>query len=215
MTAVELGLVEVATSKKGSLPVGWRQDRFGDRIVATPPWSQRPPTILPEFWSMVRRGARRELRTAWATEDPVAFAAQERRRLAYIELKEAKEVPACVAATLRPDLANNAEETFVMSSSGSRGEDAAIAVENDVVGDFADILAEPHEGGGTANEMLHKSKVKMLSGHFDLIVLEVCERYSRLGGHVPTRALCIRISRDLLPAYSTKQALHEIIDFAA
>ena len=55
----------------------------------------------------------------------------------------------------------------------------------------------------------------MLSGHFDLIVLEVCERYSRLGGRVPTRALCIRISRDLLPAHCTKQTLHEIIDFAA
>lgn len=70
-----------------SCPKGWRQDKSLDRVVAVPPWSMRPPAILPEQWVLYGKKARAEIRAEWRTEDPDGFAQQEERRRRYAELR--------------------------------------------------------------------------------------------------------------------------------
>ena len=41
---------EVVVPEGGAPPVGWRIDKFGHRLVSTPPWSRRPHTCWPEQW---------------------------------------------------------------------------------------------------------------------------------------------------------------------
>ena len=70
---------------------------------------------------------------------------------------------------------------------------------------------------GTAKQLVHNTKLKLLSGNFDVLVIEMCcERESEIGCNVPVRALSLRITKDLdLTSKKTKAALHTIIDFAA
>ena len=73
-------------------PTGWRVDRFPQgpgrtRLVSTPPWSLRPPTCEPELWLVIGKPAQRAMRAKWQTDDPDAFAAQEKRRSSWRRAK--------------------------------------------------------------------------------------------------------------------------------
>ena len=62
-------------------PASWRIDTFREgprdhprlRHVSVPPWSLRPPSVLPEEWLRIGRPAQRALRDAWAEQDPTAY----------------------------------------------------------------------------------------------------------------------------------------------
>ena len=70
-------------------PKGWRTDRFGYRMVSTPPWSLRPPKIEPEVWLIFNKKQKEQLRQEWAQESPEEFQRQEERRKIYQSLKRA------------------------------------------------------------------------------------------------------------------------------
>eukprot|EP00971_Amphidinium_carterae_P026469 522097-Amphidinium_carterae.1 len=46
---------------KSMVEKGWRLDRFGDRLVKTPPNSTRPPFLTPEDWRSIPLAARRAI----------------------------------------------------------------------------------------------------------------------------------------------------------
>ena len=92
---------EIAIVEGGRAPAGWRMDRFTNgervRVVSTPPWSRRPPTIEPEVWVGVGRAAQKELRRRWQEADPEGFQKQEDRRAVWLRARRAGAVPAAVA----------------------------------------------------------------------------------------------------------------------
>ena len=82
---------------------------------------------------------------------------------------------------------------------------------------IADCCTERLVESGKAHELVYDAKTKILSGHFDVLVIELCcERDSEIGDKVPSRALRLRVTKDLdLAARKTRKDLHEIITFAA
>ena len=66
-------------------------------------------------------------------------------------------------------------------------------------------------------ELLRDAKTKMLSGKFDLMIIEVqIGMRSKFGGRLPDRALLLRTNSSLdFAARETKKALHALVDFAA
>jgi hypothetical protein len=85
------------------VPSGWRIDKFNCpvRQVSVPPWSRRPPSILPETWILTPRKEQSELRAKWQKEDPKGYDTQDARRQAHLKSKQARRV--CSAVSLQTD----------------------------------------------------------------------------------------------------------------
>ena len=71
---LELGDAELVVEGDRA-PKGWRIDRFGTRTVSVPPWSRRPPKVLPEAWLTFSKNYQNELREELRKEDPEGFEA--------------------------------------------------------------------------------------------------------------------------------------------
>ena len=101
---------EVVMVSGGRAPAGWRIDRFDKpngtvRLVATPPWSRRVPSIEPEDCVSHSKVVRRLLREAWKSNNPEEFDAKERRRAAWLRTKaERRGVPPVAVARALPGL---------------------------------------------------------------------------------------------------------------
>ena len=80
---------DVVVPEGGAPPVGWRIDKFGQRLVSVPPWSRRPPTCWPEAWVGSPKRIKDELRAIWKKDFPEECAKQNERRLLWLEAKEA------------------------------------------------------------------------------------------------------------------------------
>ena len=83
-------------------PKGWRVDVFGCRTVHVPPWSRRPPTVMPEPWVYMTKKVQNEHIERWRTSDPAAFDKQKRRHQKYKERKRSGRVPGVVGFALSP-----------------------------------------------------------------------------------------------------------------
>ena len=70
--------------------------------------------------------------------------------------------------------------------------------------------------GGDAAELLRDAMVKLASGEFDILLIELCcEPDSELAFAAPPRGLALRITKDAdLTNKATKRTLHSIIRFA-
>ena len=67
-------------------------------MVSVPPWSRRPPTVLPEARLTFTKKVQNDFRQEWREKDPEGFAAQEARMLAYQHAKRRRGEPAAGAA---------------------------------------------------------------------------------------------------------------------
>ena len=71
--------------------------------------------------------------------------------------------------------------------------------------------------GGTSVELLHDAKVKLLTGTFDVLMIELCcEPDSALSKATPSRAIALRITKGSdLVRKETKSMLHALIRCAS
>ena len=176
---------------------GWRVDRFGSKVVSTPPFSMRPPDCEPETWVSVGQKVKQHFRDEWKRRAPHEFQKQEERRKVYLDLKRAGKAGStlvvlpiqsesgdacktCDAATkvMGPDednLAHRGSLSYMDSStsplSGGDSPSRTSSTESER------NLVE----GGTTSELLRNAKIKMSSGNFAAILVELCcERGSAL-----------------------------------
>ena len=79
--------------------------------------------------------------------------------------------------------------------------------------DFAGTLVE----GGSSVELLHDAKIKLLTGTFDVLMIELCcEVDSALSKATPSRAIALRVTKgNDLAKKETKSMLHALIRCAA
>ena len=186
LSAAELGLLEVSDSTRG-VPRGWRQDIFGDRVVNVPPWTTRPPDVFPELWTMMSQRKRQEVRADELRDDPDAYSAQEARRGSYLELKRTREVPVCMTHRLTRQGTSTNQAEKLNRSDGSGGDRRLWERSSDD--------AEIMYGTGVVIDLLREAKTKMLSGHFDLVMLEIKndEKFF-MSQDVPSRALHVNVA---------------------
>lgn len=186
LSAAELGLLEVADSTRG-VPRGWRQDTFGDRVVNVLPWSTRPPDVFPALWTMMSQRKRQEVRADWWKDDPDAYRAEDARRRSYHELKRTREVPVCVTHRLTRQSTSTNHAKKLNRSDGSGGDRRLWERSSD---DGETVL-----GTGVVIDLLREAKTKTLSGHFDLVMLEIKndEKFF-MSQDVPSRALHVNVA---------------------
>ena len=218
-------------------PRGWRIDTFGSRSVSVPPWSRRPPDILPEDWMMLSRKDQITWRNDWQLNDQVNYDIQEARRAQFLadknarrmlvlpiqerdETWDAEKIPSV------PVLQQHVElevENFATLESAS-GEEVIHSLSVDMPQNpDEDSTSLPVYNGdgdskrrsqtGAIDEFKRHAKEKMLTGKYDRIFIEMCcEDDSELSKHVGQRTLAIRATKNLdCTNNMTIKALHSII----
>ncbi|CAK0819868.1 unnamed protein product [Prorocentrum cordatum] len=222
----ELGRAELEVEENRA-PKGWRIDTFPHghhtRTISVPPWSRRPPTVLPEAWLMFKKSHQEKLRQEWKEKDPVGFAAQEARKAAYEHAKRTRgSLPASAAnagseGARGPPAAEVPAAAQLMHVGRDRPsvkpEYEAAHVQDGPAAAAAGAMATRLSQSGLQGDILRTARTKIQSGQFKVVVVDIStEEDSMIAELMPQRALTVRVTEgDELCRKETIRALHGIV----
>ena len=178
-----------------------------------PPWSLRPPTILPELWTSISKKEQAALRATWRTEHPAEFEAQERRRSTYQELKKSGRVvqamPAVSFDAVGLSMGRKAPALMVVSTAPCPASAASTMCQ-------VDVKPFPEVTRKGAQELHNQLVVRIEAGEMDLLVLELCcDESSQLGLRTPAGCGLYRVtSTQNIVSNDTRAMINNIIDTA-
>ena len=193
-------------------PTAWRIDVFpSGRQVSVPPWSTRPPRVTPEDWIMMNKHIKAAETNAWKESDPQGFELQKKRNLAYKQDKAARSA-VNAAALVRQLPQEPADVNTDAATPGECGTTTQPEASSPEVTESRSMTGRA-TSTGDISDLARLAKQKMLKGHFDQLLIEVCcEPDSILSENVRGRSLAIRVTKeDDLCMKNTGKALHSII----